>query len=41
MGELEMRTPSISNSLRRKLLAVRGALSKEWHEPLKALAPIA
>jgi hypothetical protein len=27
--------------LRKKLLAVRGAFSKEWHEPLKALAPIA
>jgi hypothetical protein len=27
--------------LRKKLLAVRGTLSKEWHEPLKALAPIA
>jgi hypothetical protein len=27
--------------LRKKLLAVRGAFSKEWQEPLKALAPIA
>jgi hypothetical protein len=41
MGEFEMRIPASAIPLRKKLLAVHGALSKEWHEPLKALAPIA
>src|SRR5215211_117424 len=36
-----MRTPASAIPLRKKLLAVCGTLSKEWHEPRKALAPIA